>query len=361
MMGKYLHGYHRTNTPPQVGWTHWWPSVDNIYTYIATVFLEDGQLVSHTKNITPLLADFTDSFVREFAANDAPFFLWINHLAPHVASKARGEPDAESWGPPKPTDQYSNVLGDVVAPSFAKPSFNWLARGPHPYRATLEDRPKPRMQGLYTGRIRTLQDVDDAVQRLVDVLKETGELSNTYIFFVSDNGVLLGEHKRSGKNVLYREAMEVPLVVRVPGASQGTVSGTPVTTVDLAPTIAALAGVDPGRPMDGQSFAPLLQGQQVEWRDTQLIQTGSLRDTDPEPGWATRGVWTSRYTYIRHSGNGAEYLYDRRKDPYELTSVAGERAYADVLSELRHRRKELVGCEGTTCSRTFGPLPRVRR
>ena len=130
-----------------------------------------------------------------------------------------------------------------------------------------------------------------------------------------------------------------------------------MTIVDLTPTILELAGATAGRTMDGQSFAPLLRGQPMRWRDTQLLQTGGDRTVGPEPGWTSRGVWTPRYTYIRRSVDGRQFLFDRLKNPYEVVNFASRASYRPILSELARRRQALVHCAGSACTRSFGPVP----
>jgi arylsulfatase A-like enzyme len=355
LVGKYLNGYDHGYTPPVAGWTRWNPSVRGIYNYFGTTFLDGDGTKTYAGSTTRAIAGYTERDIRAFSATGQPFFLWVSHLAPHAATL---RPGSDIWVPPKPTARYADVLGDVVSPARKKPSFNVIGQDPAPY-PDLPLQRVARMQAEFTGRIRALQDVDDALQRMIAVLRDTGELDSTYIIFVSDNAELLGEHRILGKNVLYHEDLEVPLIVRAPDVTTRVVMQEPVTVVDLAPTILALADASPGRTMDGESFAPLLHGDPTVWRDTQLIQTGSTRTDGPSPGWDMRGVWTSRFTYMQRVVDGAEFLYDRTDDPYELVNRAPSSAYQAVLVELRRRYDALAGCAGASCNQDFGPVPSV--
>ena len=129
-----------------------------------------------------------------------------------------------------------------------------------------------------------MRAVDEGVQRIVATLKATGELNNTYIIFTSDNGYAMGEHGLVGKNLIYNEMVRVPLLVRTPAAVGPTVSTARVTIVDIAPTVAALAKVTPQRVVDGMSFASVLRGQAMTWRDTQLVQTGLVARNEADSG-----------------------------------------------------------------------------
>lgn len=351
LVGKYLNGYDGTQGR-QRGWTVWNPSVRGIYSYIDTTFLGDGSPRHFRKNVSSVIGDYTVSYIRRFAAGDKPFFIWASHLAPHARVVAGGR-----FVPPLPTRRHRDDLRGVRAPSLSKPSFNNPGGPRVPYPG--QTGPKvsaARVQAVFTRRIQSLLDVDDAVARAVAALRDTGELRRTYIFLVSDNGLLLGEHRLNGKDVLYREALEVPLLVRIPGSSGGHPSPLPVTIADLAPTIASLAGATPGRRQDGRSFAPVLRGGKVPWRDTQLIQAGG-----PLGGWWFRGVSTPRFSYLHRVRDGASFVYDHLSDPFELHDVSRLPRYRRTVRELRRRASLLGHCAGRACNRRFGPVPAPRR
>src|SRR5262245_46237603 len=76
----------------------------------------------------------------------------------------------------------------------------------------------------YQARLEALQAVDEGVARIIDALAARGELDNTYIFFTSDNGYHLGQHRLfvpPGKGEAYEEDIRVPLLVRGPGVRAG--------------------------------------------------------------------------------------------------------------------------------------------
>ncbi|MFC4782958.1 sulfatase family protein [Nocardioides sp. MAHUQ-72] len=356
LVGKFLNRWNWEGRP--TGWTIWRGAVHGIYSYGDTAFATDTGTRTFTRNVTPVISGYTARFVRRLAADDAPFFIWASHVAPHL----RRANHSATVGLPLPTARYQHVLRGVRSPSLSKPSFDVAGRRPRPYPHRMRH-PLPRgpLQEEFTRRIQSLQDVDAAVARLVSVLRETHQLANTYILFTSDNAFLLGEHRLTGKNILFREALEVPLVVRVPGARHGRTSSLPVTLTDLAPTILDLAGGTAGRPQDGRSFATVLRGYRPgSWRDTQLVQAGNHRRRGPEPGWDFRGVRTRRYTYMLRIDDQRAFLYDRRTDPHEMVDVARDLRYRPVLRELARRYAALAQCAGADCGRRFGPVPQPR-
>jgi arylsulfatase A-like enzyme len=94
------------------------------------------------------------------------------------------------------------------------------------------------LRNRYRQRLCSLQSVDEMGGRLGGVLRETGELSNTYIVFTSDNGLHLGEHRISAKKwTAYEEAISVPLLVRGPGVPPGVSRSQMVLNNDLAPSL----------------------------------------------------------------------------------------------------------------------------
>ena len=131
----------------------------------------------------------------------------------------------------------------------------------------------------YRDRIRSLQAADEMVAEIITTLQDTGTLSSTYIFFTSDNGYLLGQHRQTDKGVPYEEAIKVPLVVRGPGIAAGRSIGQLSSSIDLAPTIADLARALIPRFVSGRSLVPLLQGSQPEFGGTRRSRSITARAT----------------------------------------------------------------------------------
>jgi arylsulfatase A-like enzyme len=164
-----------------------------------------------------------------------------------------------------------------------------------------------------------LQSVDRSVGRLLDALEVTGRLDDALVIFTSDNGLLWGEHRWVKKEVPYEEAIRVPLVIRADGivGDLPRTDGHLVANIDLAPTIAAAAGVPlPG--VDGRSLLPLLEGRPQGWRHALLIE--HLRGTNPIPTYCA--VRTTRYLFASYD-TGERELYDLQVDPFEQRNLSG--------------------------------------
>jgi arylsulfatase A-like enzyme len=213
--------------------------------------------------------------------------------------------------------------------------------------------------------------VDDMIGRLVDALKESGELDNTYIFFTSDNGFHLGTHRLSvGKWTAYEEDIRVPLIVRGPGVPGGRKLKHLVLNNDFAPTFAELAGAKIPDFVDGRSLTPLLSDHPPSthnWRQAFLVEAATELGRTPVPpisgdqlpedwrhvphkDWGRPGleaIRTKERLYVEY-GTGERELYDLKEDPYELNSVY-KSTDPRLLRRLQGRLAVLRECSGATC------------
>jgi N-acetylglucosamine-6-sulfatase len=352
LIGKYLNRYPEggpnTYIPP--GWNEWAVIFSNVgsdafYNYS----INDGGSIQTRGSqegdyITDVILSRSLAFLRRTEADDAkPFFLHITPNAPHR--------------PAIPAPRHASALPGIRMPRT--PNWNeadisdkprWLRDFFTPITPDLEN----GIDFLYQQRARSLLSVDEMVSRVVDELDAMGDLQNTYIFFTSDNGFLMGSHRFGrGKDAPYEESIRVPLVVRGPGIRAGSTHESFVLNNDFAPTILTLAGVPVPASVDGRSFTALLQGQKPSgWRNDFLIehwapQGPSLEDDTSAaiPDYA--GVRTERYVYVEYI-TGETELYDLSNDPFQLQSLHAT-ASNSVVSPLRTRLNALRNCVGEGC------------
>ncbi len=330
LYGKYLNGYlHNSYIPP--GWDHWMAftgqqgrATGNYYDYDLNV---DGVIEHHGElpedYSTDLLADAAVRLVR---STDDPFFLFLTPPAPHYpAIPAPGDvgaaSDLEPWRPASFNEP------DVTD----KPS--WVALGnPLPAGRTAH------LDELHRLEVESLSALDDAVGRIMRTLEQTGKLDNTAVFFISDNGYLLGEHRLVAKAAPYEESIRVPLLFRYDAlGTAATEVAEPVLNIDLAPTIVEIAGVDaPG--VEGKSLLPLVTGSGMWSRPGFAIEhlghRGPHRTDTGVPTYCA--VHTERFVYIVYE-RGLNEIYDLRQDPEQLVNRATEGG-----SELEQRLRALA-------------------
>ena len=198
-------------------------------------------------------------------------------------------------------------------------------------------------------RLQSLQAVDEAVRAVHDRLKRHGVLANTYFIFTSDNGFHMGQHRLpASKTTAYETDINVPFLIRGPGIAAGRRLRHLASNADLAPTVAALAGVRAGPGVDGRSLAPVLRGNVAiaDWRH--LVPIAIYRQTsEPTQIARYRGLRSRQFTYVEYL-TGARELYDNWADPLQLENLAG-RAQPEFLAQLQRLTRELASCSAASC------------
>ena len=373
--GKYLNNYPvnagRNYVPP--GWTDWAVFLGTNYEgdYFYNYNMNDnGTLLEYGESpedySTDVIRDRSLKFINDSLEDDSPFFLFMSVYAPH--------------GPATPAPRHEGLYDDLTYPK--SPSFGEedLSDKPQIIRALTEtgdDFDEGDADNAFRGRVASLQAVDELVEELIQTLEQNGQLDNTYIFFLSDNGFRLGEHKiPSGKGTAYEEDIRVPLMVRGPGIQPGTQISQMTANIDLAPTIAEIISVPPPEFVDGRSFLPCLLGEEVSWRNGLLVEFGyvveeafsgfesvSFTNTLPDSmvfrneetdnllvdieGGAFRGIRGENYLYVEYD-NGEIEFYDLETDPYQLENLAN-RLSSETLDILHAKLEKLKYCVGSEC------------
>ena len=166
---------------------------------------------------------------------------------------------------------------------------------------------------------------DAMVGRLLDALDASGRAENTVVVLFSDHGYHLGEKGQWRKYTLWEDSTHVPLIVVAPGiTTPGARSSAPVSTLDLYPTLADLAGLEPPDHLQGHSLRPLLESPEADWPHHAIT---TYR-------FGNHSVRTRHYRYIRYE-NGDEELYDHRVDPHEWYNLASLPEHTDRKARLR--------------------------
>jgi arylsulfatase A-like enzyme len=189
------------------------------------------------------------------------------------------------------------------------------------------------------------KNFDDNLGRLLDYLDASGLSKDTIVVLTSDHGDMLGSQGRENKMVPYREAVDVPCIVRWPGRiPAGRRLDVLQTPMDHLPTLCALTGLPIPKACDGVDLSAVLLGTKRIERDAVLMMSyvshwdffdsGTLW-----PEW--RAVRTPRYTYVKWLA-GKEELYDNVADPYQMNDLAAGDEGKGVIEKLRARLKELL-------------------
>jgi N-sulfoglucosamine sulfohydrolase len=286
---------------------------------------------------------------RQFVsdAGDKPFCLVVGFSDPHRA--ARGFAN-ESKYPDVPVTAYDPK--GVPLPYF------------------IPDQPEARKD--VADYYQSVSRLDHGVGLMMAVLKDTGHADDTLVIFLSDNGIPWP----GAKTTLYDPGIHLPLIVSSPAQTKrGIANPNMASYVDILPTILDWAKVKAPADLPGRSLLPILEStkRSADWE----IVYGSHQCHEVTMYYPMRMVRTAKYKYIMNLAHKLDYpfssdlynsptwqgikkrgdkaigtrdlaryvnrpreeLYDLEKDPNELKNVAGDEAYASVLTELRGKLK----------------------
>ncbi|MGB3142870.1 MAG: sulfatase [Maribacter sp.] len=315
----------------------WWPRADKFKEFTKKTFPEPETLFDDYKN-------------RGTAAKTAEMNLFQHMMYSHD-SKIRPETLAKMEGKvlpkikefpnsfygqynratPEQKAQYDPVL-DSINDFFYE---NWP-------KMTDTEKMKWKYQRYMQDYLGSISSVDDNVGRLLDYLDESGLAENTIVIYTSDQGFYLGEHGWFDKRFIYDESFKTPLLVRWPGVVKpGTVENEMVQNLDYAQTMLEAARINPPADMQGESLLPLLKGEKEDWtRDAVYYQYYEY----PAVHMVKRhyGLVNKEYKLVHFYYDVDEWeLYDRLKDPNEMTNVYDDPAYASIVEKLTQKLKDL--------------------
>jgi N-acetylglucosamine-6-sulfatase len=338
LFGKYLNGYTDTIFVPR-GWDRWFASFTSGDLHFFDYDVNDDGTIRHfgTKDSdykTDVLSRKTNAFISNSVSQGKPFFAYVAPIAPHDPSTPA----------PRDAHTYDGVNGPRL-PSFNeadvsdKPS--WIRQ-----LSSLTSDQIAAIDKRHEKRVESLQAVDDLVEGVVKTLNDANVMSNTYIFFTSDNGFHHGEHRIAQQKWRpYEEDVHMPLVVRGPGIAAGSTTYKLALNTDYLPTFTDLAGVQRPPYVDGRSLRPVLEGNVTSWRSAVLLEAAAHYSP------AYRGIRTistggiPKRKYVEYRG-GARELYYLDPDPHELTNSYDA---ASPPKALQARLKALKSCAADTC------------
>jgi arylsulfatase A-like enzyme len=203
--------------------------------------------------------------------------------------------------------------------------------------ANVSDKPKwirrPKLnseqQQLNLTRQReTLLAIDEAVERLV---RAAGDEPTLFVF-LSDNGLLNGSHRLTGKDLPYDRSVRVPMGIRYSGVIPPSHPRRIVTNVDVTATILDITGAT----LPDVEGVSLLSAEPRRY--TVIEQTENETDIGIHPAYC--GIRTARYLYVEYDGHRGRELYDYANDPEELHNRAGNPNYRDQVRKYRQLARE---------------------
>jgi len=198
-----------------------------------------------------------------------------------------------------------------------------------------------RYQRYMQDYLACIASVDDGVGRVLNYLDSSNLSKNTIVIYTSDQGFYLGEHGWFDKRFIYNESFKTPLLIRWPNVIKpGITNNQMVQNLDFAQTLLEAAGVIPPNDMQGESLIPLFKGDTIHFRNAVYYHFYEY----PGVHMVKRhyGIITKEYKLVHFYYDVDEWeLYDRLKDPSEMTNVINDPKYKNKVSELKQQLNEI--------------------
>ena len=177
-----------------------------------------------------------------------------------------------------------------------------------------------------------LAGVDRGIRQLIETLKRTGKIENTYFIFLSDNGFFMHEHFLRDKRLAYDESIRVPMIIIGPRVLANQVDKI-VLNIDLAPTILELAGIPNVLPMDGRSLVPILENKHIIWREYFVYEYFMENNFGIQSD--IFAIRDSNYKLVRYPQHPQwDEFFDLVNDPYEINNLISDRRYYELIEQM---------------------------
>jgi len=338
---------------PRPGFTRW-VGMRGQGEAVDPVLNVDGGRQATTGYVTDVLTDFAVDFIDR--PHSRPFLVYLSHKAvhPNITQRDDGSTVALADQPEGfvAAERHRGRYAGQVMPR--RPSAFKPPTGKPALLRQIDDLP-PLGRATATsddemrGRLEMLLAVDESLGRIVETLERRGTLDDTVVVLTSDHGYFYGEHGlNEERRLAYEETIRIPLLVRYPaGAPAGTTPVEMTLTIDLAPTLLELAGLEPGPGLQGRSLVPVLRGARRDWRASFLIEYYSDTVFPRIRNMGYVAARTERYKLIHYLElDGMDELYDLEADPFEERNLVGDPLAAGALEAMRAELVRLLSATG---------------
>jgi len=355
---------------PRPGYHHW-VSYDGHGRIRDPRLNHDGEYREHKGYITDIMNELALDWLDRRRGSDKPWSLFFAHKAVHPDAEqlADGTLNISAQGGYIVAERHQDLYRDAHFPPRPNvmPPAEVVKRKPawaEAFQLKAGDKAQAVLGALLAGtqeeirlRARMMAPVDEGVGRILELLERSGQLDDTCIVFLGDNGYFFGEHGLGPeRRFAYEEGIRSPFVVRYPRrVKAGSRVDRLVICQDIAPTFVQLAGGRPAAHIQGRSLLPLLDatrarvraaGRVEGWRKSFLVEYWAEQAMPWLVGMTYKAVRTDRYKYIRWINRARDgeldELYDLKADPYELDNRIATRSMAPVKARLQREMRRLV-------------------
>lgn len=277
----------------------------------------DSPYIKYDRDIAASACDWLRAWAS--APTEGPFVGFVSFVCPHPPYIA----------PPEFYDLYP--VASMPTPKLSAPDAKthpWIRKMERNrnYNDFVTEESRRIVLASYYGCISYL---DHNIGTVLDCLDSCGLRDDTLVIYTSDHGDNLGTRRLFGKSNMYEEASFIPMIVAGPGIPEQKVSTTPVTLLDVAPTIldaTGLADLPDAADLPGRSMVGIAQSASDPDRVAFCEYYAAAADR------AAFMIRKGRYKYIHYVGYEPE-LFDLEDDPEELTSLAGDPQHQHVVRD----------------------------
>lgn len=311
---------------------------------------KEGHVVSENKSKDDygvyghdvIVKNWALDYIKEKAedTSDKPWALYVGLLYPH-------------WPYCCPKEYFDMYYPNVELPK----DFRYPNKDLHPilqefqkgvdFKEISEENLR-RVVAAYYGMITCM---DDMIGEIIEELKKSDLYEDTDIIYTSDHGESLGEHGLFFKQCSYEGSVGVPLIVKSNDYEKGQVIDTPVSLVDLYPTILDMANIEVEDDRPGQSWLPLMKG---EKREDPVVFAEYHGNFLPQDWYMVRD---ERYKYT-HYENRNPSLFDLQNDPGELNDLikVGGEEVKEIAKIMQEKLSKIVDTDKVSleCKKDFG-------
>lgn len=204
-----------------------------------------------------------------------------------------------------------------------------------PYDAAVED--EATLRRMLAGYYGLVAFMDEQVGRILDCLEQTGLALSTRVLYASDHGDNAGARGLWGKSTMYEESVGVPLILAGHGVPPRTVVATPVSLLDVFPTVLDTLGIAADAPPGTASLVALARGARPKREVISEYHAAGSR----QGAFMLRD---ERWKYVRYVDYPPQ-LFDLDSDPEELTDLGASPDHASLRARLEARLVAALGAE----------------
>ncbi len=297
-------GYNRPLSPSDTTWRPW----DKKY----------GGFWKGGKHWSEVLKEDAVTFIDSAAKKDKPFFMYLAFNAPHDPRQS----------PKRFVDMYP--LENISVPETFLPEY--------PYKEEMgagkklrDERLAPFPRTKYAVKVNRqeyyaiITHMDYQIGQILDALKKSGKLDNTYIFFGADHGLACGNHGLMGKQNMFDHSMRPPMIVIGPDLPKDKKVDADVYLQDIMATALDIAEVEKPPYVEFHSLLPLAKGEQTKGNYDEIY--GAYINYQ-------RMIRKDGFKLIAYPRANKVLLFDLKKDPLEMNDLSENPEYTAKVKKL---------------------------